>query len=144
VTAIGRARTAGEASATVGAMADLRAGGPIETVHSPAVAAHISHAVIATYAAAAAQDVAGVRGLVGGHFGGLERRTDPDRAAKGVRVSSDGDGVDVELHVVTDWGASIPAVATQLERQVRAYLASMLDLEPRSVSVLIEDIAPQP
>jgi uncharacterized alkaline shock family protein YloU len=125
-------------------MADLRVGGPVETVHSPAVAAHISHAVIATYAAAAAQDVNGVRGLVGGHFGGLERRTDPDRAAKGVRVSSDGDDVDVELHVVTEWGASIPEIAAALERQVRSYLASMLDLEPRAVAVLVDDVAPQP
>jgi uncharacterized alkaline shock family protein YloU len=106
------------------------------------MAAHISHAVIATYAAAAVQDVAGVRGLVGGHFGPLERRTDPDRAQKGVRVSAAGDGVDVELHVVTEWGAAIPAVAAEIDQQVRAYLGSMIDLEPRTVSVLVDDVAP--
>ena len=123
-------------------MADEAPGEPVEAVHSAAVAAHISHAVIATYAAAAAQDVAGLRGLVGGHFGGLDRRTDPERAQKGVRVSADGDHVDVELHVVTEWGAAIPAVAAEVERQVRSYLASMIDLEPRSVAVLVDDVAP--
>src|SRR4051812_6127617 len=107
-------------------MADGAPAATSESVHSASVSAHISHAVIATYAAAAAQEVPGVRGLVGGHFGPLERRTDPERAVKGVRVSADGAAIDLELHLVTEWGASIPAVAGDVERHVRAYLSSMI------------------
>ena len=43
--------------------------------------------------------------LTGGHLARLERRGDPDRL--GVRVASAGDAVDLELHLVTEWGASI-------------------------------------
>ena len=90
-------------------MTDPKAGAA-ESVHSPGVSAHISHAVIAAYAAAAAREVAGVHALTGGHLGRLERRGDPDRL--GVRVTAAGEAVDLELHVITEWGVSIPAVVT--------------------------------
>jgi uncharacterized alkaline shock family protein YloU len=120
-------------------MTDPTVGGAAESVHSAGVSAHISHAVIAAYAAAAAREVAGVHALTGGHLARLERRTDPDRL--GVRVVSAGDAVDLELHLVTDWGASIPAVAAGVERSVRTYLASMVDLDVRTVSVVVDDVA---
>ncbi|HEY2790015.1 MAG TPA: Asp23/Gls24 family envelope stress response protein [Gaiellales bacterium] len=120
-------------------MTDPTVGGAAESVHSAGVSAHISHAVIAAYAAAAAREVAGVHALTGGHLARLERRGDPDRL--GVRVASAGDAVDLELHLVTDWGASIPAVADGVERSVRTYLASMVDLDVRTVSVVVDDVA---
>ena len=120
-------------------MTDPTVGGAAESVHSAGVSAHISHAVIAAYAAAAAREVAGVHALTGGHLARLERRSDPDRM--GVRVASAGDAVDLELHLVTDWGASIPAVAAGVERSVRTYLASMVDLDVRTVSVVVDDVA---
>jgi uncharacterized alkaline shock family protein YloU len=120
-------------------MTDPTVGGAAESVHSAGVSAHISHAVIAAYAAAAAREVAGVHALTGGHLGRLERRGDPDRM--GVRVASAGDAVDLELHLVTEWGASIPTVAAGVERSVRTYLASMVDLDVRTVSVVVDDVA---
>jgi uncharacterized alkaline shock family protein YloU len=113
-------------------------GAPVESIHSAAASAHISHAVIATYAAAAAVEVDGVYAVAGAQPG----RVDPDRAPKGVRISADGDGVGVELHLVTDWGASIPAVSDAVGRHVREYLASMIELEPSSVEIVIDDVAP--
>src|SRR6476469_2607029 len=53
---------------------------PVESIHSAAASAHISHAVIATYAAAAAIEVAGVHAIAGAQPGGV----DPDRVPKGV------------------------------------------------------------
>ncbi len=111
-----------------------------ESVHSEAVSAHISHAVIATYAAAAALEVDGVDGLAAGGLRG-ERSADPERASRGVRVVADGDGVALDLHLVVGWGACIPAVAERVERQVRAYLASMIDLDLARVSILVDEIA---
>ena len=112
-----------------------------ESVHSEAVSAHISHAVIATYVAAAALEVEGVAGLSAGGFRVFDRRQDPERASRGVRVRSDGDRVALELHLVTAWGASIPQVAEEVERQVRAYLRSMVDLEVSELAVLVDDVA---
>ncbi len=120
-------------------MTDQTGAGAAESVHSAGVSAHISHAVIAAYAAAAARDVPGVHALTGGHLARLERRGDPDRL--GVRVLSAGDAIDLEVHLVTAWGASIPAVAGAVERSVRTYLASMIDLDVGAVSVVIDDVA---
>jgi uncharacterized alkaline shock family protein YloU len=121
-------------------MADSPPGTPVESVHSAGVSAHISHAVIATYAAAAAREVEGVAGLTGGGLGPLDRRVAPERA--GVRVSAVDDGIDVELHLVTEWGAPIPQVAADVEQAVRSYLASMVALHVRSVAVHVDDVAP--
>jgi uncharacterized alkaline shock family protein YloU len=124
-------------------MADPPTGAPVESVHSPSVSAHISHAVIATYAAAAAREVPGVRGIADGHLGLLERRSEPDRAPRGVRVVSAGDdAIGVELHVVAEWGASLPEVAAMLQSAVRGYLSAMIELDVRDVSVVIDDVAP--
>jgi uncharacterized alkaline shock family protein YloU len=112
---------------------------PAESVLSTTASAHISHAVIASYAAAAVLEVPGVRGISGS--GEPERDIDPERAPKGVRVSGDGRRVDLELHLVTEWGAPIPAVAREVERRVRRYLASMIELEPTEVAVVIDDVA---
>jgi uncharacterized alkaline shock family protein YloU len=120
-------------------MADENRDAPVESVLSTTASAHISHAVIASYAAAAVLEVPGVSGISGS--GGPEREIEPERAPKGVRVSGDGRRVDLELHLVTEWGAPIPAVAREVERRVRLYLASMIELEPTEVAVVVDDVA---
>jgi uncharacterized alkaline shock family protein YloU len=114
-----------------------------ESVLSQKVHAHISHAVIATYAADAAQEVDGVYALLGGHFGSLDRRTDPERAAKAVRVSSREGGVTLAIHLLVEWGASIPDVAAGVVHQVTRYLREMVDLDA-DVTVFVDGIAPLP
>ena len=123
-------------------MAEPPTGAPVESVHSPSVSAHISHAVIATYAAAAAREVAGVRGISDGHLGLLERRAEPDRAPRGVRVLADGEHIGLELHLVAEWGAMLPDVAAAVQAAVREYLSAMIDLDVRDVAVVIDDVAP--
>jgi uncharacterized alkaline shock family protein YloU len=115
---------------------------PRESVHSAKVHAHISHAVIATYAADAAGEVDGVHALLGGHFGSLDRRTDPERAAKAVRVTSRGDGIALDVHLLVEWRASIPDVAAGVDGAVRAYLSSMVDLDDVDVTVHVDGLAP--
>jgi len=120
---------------------DEAAAGP-ESVHSRAVRAHISHAVIATYAADALAEVDGVAGLLGGHFGSRDRRTDPERAAKAVRVELSPAGtVALTVHVVVAYGASIPDVASAAAEAVRRYLRSMVDLEVEAVTLHVDAVA---
>src|SRR5204862_5130 len=104
-------------------MADPPSGAPAESVHSPAMAAHISHAVIATYAAAAARSVAGVDEICDAHPVRPERTPEPDRAPRGVRVQSDGGRLAVELHLVAGWGVSLPGMAAAVQAAVREHLA---------------------
>jgi uncharacterized alkaline shock family protein YloU len=95
----------------------------------------ISTDILARYAADAAGEVVGVRGL--------SESSMPGRRG-GVRVSGDDAGVRVELHVVVDWGASVPAVGREVQAQVREYLLRMADVEPASVDVVVEEIGPRP
>jgi uncharacterized alkaline shock family protein YloU len=95
--------------------------------------ASISGDILARYAADAAQDVAGVRGLVESH---LPRH-------RGVRLTEEeGRVVRVELHVAVEWGASIPEVARAVQRRVREYLGQMADLELEAVDVVVDEIGP--
>ena len=93
--------------------------------------ASISNDVIARYAADAACQVEGVRGLVDGRLPGQ----------RGVRVSPDRAALTIELHLAVEWGASIPAVGRAVQDAVRAYLVRMARLEPAAVNVVIAEVA---
>jgi uncharacterized alkaline shock family protein YloU len=92
--------------------------------------ASISSDVVASYAADAAREVSGVRGLVDS----LVHRH------RGVRVLEGDGAVRVELHLALDWGVSAPDVGREVQKRVRDYLARMADLEPASVDVVVEEI----
>jgi uncharacterized alkaline shock family protein YloU len=94
--------------------------------------ATISSDVLASYAADAAREVEGVRGLVEST---LHRH-------KGVRVLEVENGVRIELHIAVDWGASIPDVGREIQRRVAAYLARMASIEAEAVDVVVDEIAP--
>lgn len=89
----------------------------------------ISPDVLASYAADAARDVAGVHGLVGN---ALQRH-------EGVKVGRDGDAVSVELHVALDWDASAPSVGAEVQRRVAETLARMADVTPAAVDVVVAE-----
>ena len=93
----------------------------------------ISTEILARYAADAAREVEGVRGLADS---ALPRR-------RAVRVSGGDGAVRLELHVVTEWGASIPAVGRRVQERVREYLRSMADVEPAVVEVVVDGVGPE-
>jgi uncharacterized alkaline shock family protein YloU len=92
--------------------------------------ASISAEILARYAADAARDVDGVRELAESPL--------PRRHA--VRVSGAEGAVRIELHVVTEWGASIPAVGGRVQERVREYLRQMADVEPAAVDVVVDGV----
>ena len=95
--------------------------------------ASISTEILARYAADAAREVEGVRGLADSPL--------PRRNA--VRVTGSNGAVRVELHLVTEWGASIPAVGRLVQERVREYLRSMADVEPEMVHVVVDAVGPE-
>ena len=94
--------------------------------------ATIAPEILESYAADAALEVEGVRGLVDST---LPRH-------KGVRVLDEGGRVQVELHLAVEWGASIPAVGREVQRRVAAYLQQMANVEPDVVDVIVDEIGP--
>ena len=95
--------------------------------------ATISSDILARYAADAAQEVDGVRGLVESH---LPRH-------RGVRISDDEGRVVVEVHLAVVWGVSIPAVGRDVQRRIAEYLQRMADVRPASIDVVVDEVGPQ-
>ena len=94
--------------------------------------ASISPEILASYAADAAREVAGVRGLVERH---LPRH-------RGVRVSAEEGSVRVEVHVGLEWGARGPDVGREVQRRVRDYLGRMADVDLEAVDVVVAEVGP--
>jgi uncharacterized alkaline shock family protein YloU len=92
--------------------------------------ATISADILASYAADAAREVEGVRGLV----------ESPLPGRRGVRISDEDGRLRVELHLVLRWGASIPEVGRAVQDRVREYLARMADVEPAAVDVVVDEV----
>jgi uncharacterized alkaline shock family protein YloU len=93
----------------------------------------ISSDILASYAADAAREVEGVRGLV---ESAIPRH-------KGVRISEEDGRVRVELHLAVEWGCSVPDVGRQVQQRVTAYLDRMAKVSPEAVDVIIDEIGPR-
>jgi uncharacterized alkaline shock family protein YloU len=92
----------------------------------------IASDVLASYAADAAKEVDGVRGLV-------ESRL-PRHGA--VRVLGENGRVTVELHLELEWGASAPEVGAEVQRRVADYLERMAGARPQAVDIVVAEIGP--
>ena len=89
--------------------------------------ASISADILARYAADAATEVDGVRGLVG---------------RRGVKVEGENGSLRVELHLEVEWGAAIPEVGRVVQERVSEYLAHMADVAAAEVEVVVDEIGP--
>ena len=87
--------------------------------------ASISTEILARYAADAASEIEGVRSLAG---------------RRGVKVGEEEGVVSVELHLVVEWGASIPTIGRSVQARVREYLGRMADVEPHVVDVTVDEV----
>ena len=96
--------------------------------------ASISTDILARYAADAAREVVGVRGL----------SESPIPGRRGVRIGDQDGDVRVELHLVVEWGASIPELGRGVRQRVREYLRKMADVEPAVVDVVVDEVGPRP
>ena len=94
--------------------------------------ASVAADVLASYAADAAKDVEGVRGLVESR---LTRHG-------GVRVGGDDGRVTVELHLELAWGASASKVGGEVQRRVADYLERMAGARPQAVDIVVDQIGP--
>ena len=91
----------------------------------------ISSDVLASYAADAARETAGVAGLV----------ESPLHRHRGVRVAEHDGRVTVELHLAGEWDVSLPDVGRAVQRRVVEYLVRMADVRPAAVNVVWDEIA---
>jgi uncharacterized alkaline shock family protein YloU len=95
--------------------------------------ASISSEVLARYAADAAKEIEGVRGLV---VSQLHRH-------RGVRVGGEDGAVTIELHLDVDWGADIPTLGREVQLRVLDYLERMAGSRPAAVNVVVDAVGPE-
>jgi uncharacterized alkaline shock family protein YloU len=50
------------------------------------------------------------------------------------------DGAGVEVHLVVEWGASIPEVGAAVRERVRDYLLRMAKLDATAVEVVVDEV----
>ena len=50
----------------------------------------------------------------------------------------------MELHLAVDWGLNVPEVGAAVQMRVAEYLATMADLTPATVDVIVDEIGPPP
>jgi uncharacterized alkaline shock family protein YloU len=92
--------------------------------------ATISADILARYAADAAAEVEGVRSVA----------ESPLPGRRGVRIGGEDGEARVEVHLVLEWGASIPTVGRAVQERVREYLARMADVDPVAVDVVVDEV----
>ena len=91
----------------------------------------ISPDILASYAADAAREVAGVRGLVGS---ALHRHD-------GVKVTREEGRIGIELRLALEWKSSAPEVGAAVQARVADYLAQMADVRPDSIDIVVDEFA---
>lgn len=99
----------------------------------------ISDAVVAKIAYQALLQVEGVHGLGAsslGVFSGLRG----DRGAQGVSVDLRDDRVDIDAHIVVEYGADIPAVGEACRAAVKQQVEAATGMTVRAVNVVVTDI----
>ena len=100
---------------------------------------HISEEVLAGIAAAALE-VDGVSSLAANLGSDIAELLGKKNLAKGVRVKTEEDKVEVELSVLIVYGHTIPQVGKAIQDGVKAAIESMTGLEVSSVNVNVGGI----
>ena len=101
----------------------------------------IDDEVIAKTAGMAALDCYGVVGMASTNVkDGLVQLLLGDSLTKGIKVSSDGDAVSIEFHIIVEYGISISEVCKTIVETVRYKLESMTGVKVRKVGISVEGI----
>ncbi len=101
----------------------------------------IASPIIATIAARAASNVAGVielRGRIGEEFARLVSR---EGQISGVKIKEEGEqGLILELHLIAEYKVSLPKLSKQVSDRVKREVEAITDIKVKGVEIHIEDI----
>ncbi len=63
-----------------------------------------------------------------------------DNITRGVFVQIEGDNVDIELHIIVEYGTKISAITDNLISTIKYKLKDMLDLQVRLIKIYVEGV----
>jgi uncharacterized alkaline shock family protein YloU len=99
----------------------------------------IAPTVIAQIVAQTAARCYGVVGMAGGAKARVGRFL-PGNRTQGISVATNGEGVELELSVVVEYGLNLAEVAATIRSQVQYEVERLTGLRVASVAVRIEDV----
>ena len=96
--------------------------------------------VLEVIAGIATTDVEEVAGTRGSFASGVVERLGKKVHGKGIKTELTDQGLFVEIYCVVQYGAAIPAVAKEVQNQVRQAIFNMTSLETKEVNVHITGV----
>ncbi|MEG6615900.1 Asp23/Gls24 family envelope stress response protein [Peptococcaceae bacterium 1198_IL3148] len=100
----------------------------------------IADEVVGIIAGLAATEVPGVAGMSGGIGGGIAEMLGRKNLSKGVKVEVGEKEAAVDLHVIVEFGVPIPAVATNIQSNVKQAIEGMTGLNVVEVNVHVQGV----
>ena len=101
----------------------------------------ISDEVIAVSAVNATLKTEGVAGMSGGIPNALSRNfLGKELLAKGIKVSQTDEGVEVDVYITVKYHAKIPAVAWDIQENVKKEIQSMTELDVTAVNIHVQGV----
>ena len=100
----------------------------------------INNEVIAIIAGRAAIEVKGVAGMSGGVVDGLAKMLGKKSMEKGVKVEIAEEDVNIDISMIVDYGVSIPAMCSEIQRNVKKKVENMTGKNVKTVDVSIQGI----
>jgi uncharacterized alkaline shock family protein YloU len=101
----------------------------------------IANDVLADLAGYAALECYGIVGMASPSLrDGMAQLLARDRLRKGVRITSDGEGVVVDLYVVVEYGTNLAEVAHNMADRVKYVLTSNAEVKVNDVDIHVQGI----
>lgn len=100
----------------------------------------IADEVIAVIAGLAATEVDGVQQMSGNITNEIVSKLGMKNLSKGVKVSIDGEQVDVDLNLILQYGVSIPKTSKEVQEKVKGAIETMTGLTVNEVNIRIAGI----
>ncbi len=100
----------------------------------------ISDEVVGVISAIAAKSVEGVSGMQTSITGGFVEFLGKKNPSKGVKVTIDGESVEIELSICVNYGAKIQDVAWEIQGKVKSEVESMTGFDVKAVNISVDGI----
>jgi len=100
----------------------------------------VANEVVASIAALAALQVAGVHAMYHPGSQPIERIVRRSQAHRGVRVELVDDALRLDMFIVMEAGGSVPAVGAEIQRRVVDAVGRMLDLRVAEANVFVSEV----
>jgi uncharacterized alkaline shock family protein YloU len=127
-----------EESTGVGQGARINMGKELITEHGRI---HLAEDVIATMAGVATTECYGIVGMAGSRFkDGIAELLGRENMARGVTVTMEEDGVDIDLYIVVGYGTRISEIARNVTDKVRYVVESMTGLKVNGVRIHVQGV----